>query len=145
MCTLFPCLEASRGWSWDGETGTWSAPKVYSLPEEAAELSAEEEPPAARRRVVHVVDSFYYDQLGVATNASQKEIRQAYFQKSRTDRREGDLHTHTHTYYRYRLYRCDMNCELIYCILIMHSSLLLHGSSSFGRSAPQAVPSGQDL
>ncbi|CAK9040102.1 unnamed protein product [Durusdinium trenchii] len=78
---------ASRGWAWDSESATWKEPKVYSLPEEAEVLigddeaeEREQQEQLPRRRVV---DTFYYDQLGVATNASQKEIRRAYFQKSR--------------------------------------------------------------
>ncbi|CAJ1432358.1 unnamed protein product, partial [Effrenium voratum] len=74
---------ASRGWTWDAETGTWNEPKVYSLPEEAEEVLAGEDDEGEEEVPRRVVDSYYYDQLGVPSNASQQEIRRAYFQKSR--------------------------------------------------------------
>jgi len=72
---------ATRGWKWDADNGTWTEPKAYSLPEEAAEIGHEDEDSQPRSR--RVVDTFYYDQLGVDTNASATDIRRAYFQKSR--------------------------------------------------------------
>ncbi|CAJ1334279.1 unnamed protein product [Effrenium voratum] len=75
--------QASRGWTWDAETGTWNEPKVYSLPEEAEEVLAGEDDEGEEEVPRRVVDSYYYDQLGVPSNASQQEIRRAYFQKSR--------------------------------------------------------------
>mmetsp|Transcript_67835 Transcript_67835/g.150293 ORF Transcript_67835/g.150293 Transcript_67835/m.150293 type:complete len:504 (-) Transcript_67835:19-1530(-) len=77
---------ASQGWTWDAETGTWKEPQVYSLPEEAERVligdddDADAGEPARRSRVV---DTYYYDQLGVATTATQQQIRKAYFSRSR--------------------------------------------------------------
>eukprot|EP00435_Cladocopium_sp_Y103_P075751 s140_g64.t1 len=73
---------AAQGWKWNSENGTWTEPKVYSLPEEAAEfLDDDEDQDFQPRR--KVIDTYYYDQLGVECTASAKEIRRAYFQKSR--------------------------------------------------------------
>mmetsp|Transcript_115804 Transcript_115804/g.328186 ORF Transcript_115804/g.328186 Transcript_115804/m.328186 type:complete len:557 (+) Transcript_115804:38-1708(+) len=81
---------AQKGWRWDQEEATWAEPRAYSLPEEAAKVVSdvageddedEDEAASASRR--RVVDTYYYDQLGVSPAASQREIRRAYFQRSR--------------------------------------------------------------
>lgn len=81
---------AGRGWHWDAQNGTWTEPKAYSLLEEAEEVLVDGEPEPSetaerndRTRPTRVADTFYYDQLGVATDASQQEIRRAYIQRSR--------------------------------------------------------------
>eukprot|EP00439_Symbiodinium_sp_Y106_P015759 s1009_g2.t1 len=82
---------AGRGWRWDAQSGTWTEPKAYSLLEEADEVLVEDGEPSGETaerkertgRPTRVADTFYYDQLGVATDASQQEIRRAYFQRSR--------------------------------------------------------------
>ncbi|CAE7768920.1 DJP1 [Symbiodinium sp. CCMP2456] len=80
---------AGRGWRWDAQSGTWTEPKAYSLLEEAEEVLVQDGEPSEtaerndRTRPTRVADTFYYDQLGVAIDASQQEIRRAYFQRSR--------------------------------------------------------------
>eukprot|EP00931_Biecheleriopsis_adriatica_P094897 TRINITY_DN6852_c0_g1_i2.p1 TRINITY_DN6852_c0_g1~~TRINITY_DN6852_c0_g1_i2.p1 ORF type:complete len:565 (-),score=138.33 TRINITY_DN6852_c0_g1_i2:44-1738(-) len=87
---------ASRGWKWDGALENWTEPKMYSLPEEAEQVLREEAdsddedtatgasssssraPPRTK-----VVDTHYYEQLGVPPGADERAIRKAYFQKSR--------------------------------------------------------------
>jgi len=89
---------ASKGKQWDREAATWVDPKAYSLAEEAAKVlgegredeedddgsgtgaGADGSAAASGRRVV---DTYYYDQLGVPPTASQRDIRRAYFQQSR--------------------------------------------------------------
>eukprot|EP00930_Biecheleria_cincta_P055066 TRINITY_DN41439_c0_g1_i1.p1 TRINITY_DN41439_c0_g1~~TRINITY_DN41439_c0_g1_i1.p1 ORF type:complete len:561 (+),score=117.04 TRINITY_DN41439_c0_g1_i1:21-1703(+) len=81
---------ASRGWHWDSETAEWTEPKVYSLPEEAAEFLAEEANDGVRHPAAsgsspskRVVDTYYYDQLEVTPTATAAEIRKAYFRRSK--------------------------------------------------------------
>lgn len=75
----------SKGWRWDRSAGQWAEPTAYSLPLEAACVlpSGEEEEDddgGGRRRAV---DTFYYDELGLAPSATQRDIRQAYFHQSK--------------------------------------------------------------
>jgi len=94
---------AHKGQRWDNELGNWGEPKVYSLPEEAAQVLAEGDDYEAEeaaglgasgsggpssssrgpRPARHVVDTYYYDRLGVTASASEREIRRAYFSLSR--------------------------------------------------------------
>lgn len=82
-----------KGYRWDGAKYCWEEPLKYSLPDEASRVfpkgvdATEEsdddglpEGPSARRRVA---DTYLYDQLCVSPNASQRDIRRAYFQQSR--------------------------------------------------------------
>lgn len=84
---------AGQGYRWDKAKFCWEAPLKYSLPDEASRVFAngmdavdesEEEDAAegapSRKRVA---DTYLYDQLGVQPNATQREIRRAYFQQSR--------------------------------------------------------------
>lgn len=78
---------ASKGWQWDRTTREWAEQEAYSLPEEAARIlhAADDDDENGglsepRRRVA---DTFYYEQLGLHAGASEREIRQAYFQQSK--------------------------------------------------------------
>mmetsp|Transcript_6391 Transcript_6391/g.13976 ORF Transcript_6391/g.13976 Transcript_6391/m.13976 type:complete len:598 (+) Transcript_6391:62-1855(+) len=91
---------ASRGWEWDRNTGRWGEPAIYSLPEEAARVLAEDVPDgataggglglgqdtaggASSSSSRTVADTYYYDQLGVPASASERDIRKAYFTLSK--------------------------------------------------------------
>mmetsp|Transcript_76265 Transcript_76265/g.177015 ORF Transcript_76265/g.177015 Transcript_76265/m.177015 type:complete len:567 (+) Transcript_76265:36-1736(+) len=86
----------SRGRQWDRKAASWVEPRAYRLPEEAARVLPDSEkdddedtdvsgtePGGSAASSRRVVDTYFYDQLGVAPTASQRDIRRAYFHQSR--------------------------------------------------------------
>jgi len=80
----------TQGKRWDRAAGRWEEPVAYSLPAEAAEVLQKSDDDdqddgagASTQARRSVIDTFYYDQLGVSPAASQQDIRRAYFRMSR--------------------------------------------------------------